>query len=91
MANPESGREEMVMETHLHLKNLPLKIKKELFPYLKNFPKQACVFFCLDAKERKNQGCESLAGGLFIDAAPFQWSNSLILRKKRPIRCEMLP
>jgi len=32
------------------------------------------LFFCLDAKERKNQGGELLDGGFFIDAAPFEWS-----------------
>jgi len=32
--------------------------------------------FCLDAKERKNQGGEFLDGGLFINAAPFEWSIS---------------
>jgi len=29
------------------------------------------LFFCLDAKEPKNQGCETLGGGFFSYAAQF--------------------
>ena len=32
----------------------------------------------LDTKETKNQGGELLDGGLFINAAPFEWSMTLI-------------
>jgi len=42
------------------------------------------LFFCLDqpggrgaTKETKNQGGELLDGGLFINAAPFEWPITL--------------
>jgi hypothetical protein len=36
------------------------------------------VHFGLIQNEPKDQGGESLVGGLFIDAAPFEWSIKLI-------------
>jgi len=36
------------------------------------------VHFGLIQNEPKNQGCESLVGGLFSNAAPFEWSIRLI-------------
>ena len=42
--------------------------------FFKSLPLQFPSFFCLDTKESKNQGYELLDGGLFINAAPFEWS-----------------
>ncbi|MCC5908320.1 MAG: hypothetical protein JJU13_19040 [Balneolaceae bacterium] len=49
-------------------------MKKGVTPFFKTFPKQVCLFFCLDAKEPKNQAptAVGVGGGLFIDAAPFR-------------------
>jgi hypothetical protein len=47
------------------------------YPIFSNHFPYEILSFCLDAKGRKNQGSELLDGGLFINAAPFEWSMTL--------------
>jgi len=60
-----------------------LNIKDQLF--------KLSSFFCLDTKESKNQGGESLVGGLFSNAAPFEWSITIMACNRQFSRYQMLP
>jgi hypothetical protein len=54
-----------------------LKHLRGVTPLFGLFSINVLLFFCLDTKETKNQGGKLLDGGLFINAAPFEWSMTL--------------